>query len=328
MDQGAAACSIGWFAERDIDTWLAEELRTNPRFCDRLLAYVNLPNAIVPAVRALVSIMDDHGRETDVEALFTTRDGKTVTLLVENKIKAGFQTNQMIDYAKRGARGQREGKWDAFRVLVFAPAYRNIGRGLPASVQVLTFEEAAGWLRSEQPCERAAYRASFLERAATANIVSVETENPFIGIWWKAVYEMLGREFGGFFVNDRKRLPKNMYVNPKCAGMPKYLRLDLKGDQGRVELNFAGCDQYSLREAMRALGTSKYLVVQYAKGASLQISDLTPYQISDGLGVIETSVRSSYRAAKDILTFWRSKQATFDEMMNALQSDRSSQGDG
>src|SRR4051794_22915196 len=84
MGQAATTCSIGWFAERDIDIWLAEELRTNPRFCRRLLAHLNLADMVVPAIRALVSVMDDHGRETDVEALFTNREGEKVAVLVEN----------------------------------------------------------------------------------------------------------------------------------------------------------------------------------------------------------------------------------------------------
>jgi len=47
--------------------------------------------------------MDDAGRETDVEALFYNPSGQTVALLVENKIKAGFQSNQLIDYLARRA---------------------------------------------------------------------------------------------------------------------------------------------------------------------------------------------------------------------------------
>jgi hypothetical protein len=38
-----------------------------------------------------------------VEALFYNPSGQTVALLVENKIKAGFQSNQLIDYLARRA---------------------------------------------------------------------------------------------------------------------------------------------------------------------------------------------------------------------------------
>jgi hypothetical protein len=315
-------CSIDWFDERDIDVWMAEELRTNPIFCTTLLAHLGLEDVVVPAAKTRISVMDDHGRETDVEASFTMESGKTAALLIENKIKAGFQADQMTDYVKRGELGIRDGKWDLVQVLVFAPRYRNmVAVGLPASVKTLTFEEAASWLRSQRPAERALYRASFLERASSANVVSIETVNPFIGVWWRAVYEMLEREFATFFVADRKRLPKNTYVNPKCAGMPKYLRLDLKGNQGKVELNFSNCSQQKLHEVVSSLKNSRFQVVQYPKGASIQISNLVPYQISDGIEVIETSVRSSYQTAKDLLTFWQTNRAIFDRMMVSIAAE-------
>jgi len=309
-------CSVAWFAEHDIDIWLAEELRTNPAFGKSILAKLEIVGASVPAYKTRVSVMDDAGRETDVEALFYIPSGQTVALLVENKIKAGFQPNQMIDYLDRGRRGIKEGKWAAFLVLVFAPAYRNMAAAnLPASIRTLTFEEAASWLRTGTDDDRNTYRASFLERAAKINVVSIETENPFVAQWWIAVYEMLSREFGDFFITSRKTIPRTTYVNARCAGMAPYLRLDLKGSQGQVELCFNNCTKQKLEYLTQKIKPENVRVVEYPKAAALQISGMDKYLISDGLEVIDTRVRTSYQAGKDLLLFWQSNRQLFDDAM-------------
>jgi hypothetical protein len=105
-------CDIHWFAERDIDVWLAEELRFNAGFARWFLDKLGLPSTTsVPAYRTRVSVVEGTPRETDVEALFRTSDGETVAVLIEDKIKAGFQREQMEDYVKRGVRGKERGYW-------------------------------------------------------------------------------------------------------------------------------------------------------------------------------------------------------------------------
>jgi hypothetical protein len=74
-EQIGMSCDIGWFAEQDIDIWLAEELRVNGPFANWFLAKVGKTADIsVPAYRTRVSILDGGGRETDVEALFRLSD--------------------------------------------------------------------------------------------------------------------------------------------------------------------------------------------------------------------------------------------------------------
>jgi hypothetical protein len=97
--------------------------------------------------------------------------------------------------------------------------------------------------------------------------------------------------------------------------MPTYLRLDLKGNQGKVELNFKDCSQQQLLDLVASTNASCFQAVQYPKGASLQVSGLVPYQISDGIEAVDTSVRSSYQVAKDLLTFWQTNRTMFDGAM-------------
>ena len=118
------SCDVTWFAERDIDVFLAEELRTNEYFCRWFLSKLARADAVsAPAYRTRVSAPDDAGRETDVEALFRTLRGDIHAVFIENKIKAGFQPNQMEDYLDRAERGKRDGKWK------FLSSYLRLGTG-------------------------------------------------------------------------------------------------------------------------------------------------------------------------------------------------------
>ena len=160
-----AVCELTSFAERDIDVWLAEELRFNASFCRWFLEQVGVaPIPSLPAYRCLVSVTDETGREDDVQAFFRLPNGGTFALLVEDKIKAAFQPNQMEDYLERGHKGVRLSSWNAFAVVVFAPSYRQLY--VPDEVKIIKFDAAAKALQEGAlNYERIEYRATFLQQA-------------------------------------------------------------------------------------------------------------------------------------------------------------------
>lgn len=318
-----ADCDIHWFAERDIDVWLAEELKFNAGFARWFLNKLGQPSSMsVPAYRTRVSVVE--GRETDVEALFRTAEGSTFAVLVEDKIKAGFQTNQMEDYVERGKLGTKRGNWSGFAVAVFAPRYRMpFPKALPPTVVALEFEEAAKRIASSEPHDaRAIYRARFIERAAQPKVIVAENENQFLAQWWKAVDDLIREQFGDFFVIDRKSFPSTTYVNAKCVNMPAYLRLDLKGDQGEVALAFIGFPLNDLKSLVAPLELNGVVVDQKNrnKDPALRIANLPKFRIDDGLES-ETMHRvlTSYSAAHKLLSFWKSNRLLFDDAAARLR---------
>ena len=73
------SCDVIWFAERDIDLWLAEELRVNSAFASWFLEMIgNTCPVSVPASRTRTSVLDEVWRETDVEALFSLPGKKKI----------------------------------------------------------------------------------------------------------------------------------------------------------------------------------------------------------------------------------------------------------
>jgi hypothetical protein len=132
---------------------------------------------------------------------------------------------------------------------------------------------------------------------------------------------MVRREFGNFFVIERQRFPKTVFVNPKCSNMPSYLRLDLKGSQGEVDLAFKNFSKDVLSLLVFSIKPEDLDVVGNKKSAALQIGNLPKFQISDGLEIIQDRVRDSYRAAHKLLSFWRANRILFDNANSKSPSD-------
>lgn len=303
-------CQIHWFAERDIDLWLAEELRVNSAFARWLLDRAGLPNnVLVPANRTRVSVSADN-RETDVEAIFQSADGSQVAVFIENKIKANFQLNQMEDYVKRGEAGKSAGKWKDFAVIVFAPLYRMFS--LPANVIRVHFEDAVQFLEQQRSDNvRTSYRAQFLKRAAERQIIVAENIDQAIVEWWQAANAMVRREFGDVF--SPVAPCKTTYIAPRFLDQPPYLRLEIKGSQGEVALVFRDFSEPALRTIIEnELDDIAVVRKPQWKDPVLQVGDLDGFEISDGIEVIETRVKSAYNAANRLINFWKTNKTVFD----------------
>jgi len=188
---------------------------------------------------------------------------------------------------------------------------------LPDGVRSISFEEAAKAIRTDGADPRAEYRAAFLEQAAKGKIIALGDYDPFRAQWWNAVDAMIRREFGGFFVNDRTAFPKTTYVNPKCADMAGYLRVDLKGHLGEVDLAFKNVPMDILSPLLDSIKPANTKLVQNGKSVALRINKLEPFLVSDGLDVIESRVLPAYSAAHELLRFWKENRQTFDQVVSS-----------
>ena len=307
-------CGIHKFVERDIDMLLAEELRVSPPFGKWIMSKFGLAESLIfPAVGTNVSVVED-GSEADVVATFGTKDGSLHRLFIENKIDAILMHEQLERYVRRGDGEIRRGLVKAYSVLFFTPS-SYFCSVLPPGVEQLSFEHAAEFLVSQDEI-RSHYRASLLTKAlplrsAIARDAHVVETDPYIKEWWDRVYLMLEREFPGFFIHKTK-YPRSVYFAPETPGQAGYLRVDFKGQKGEVDLAFKNVpaetlqDQVSLTEAMP--GT----IVSNGKSSAIQITGLQKFVISDGFDVIDTKVLAAYRAAHDLLTYWKTNRAVFE----------------
>jgi hypothetical protein len=308
-------CCVSWFAERDIDVWLAEELRLNDVFSRWVLERVGAPATVnTPASECRISVVQ--GRETDVEAVFERSDGGRFALLVEDKIKAAFQPNQMEDYFRRGEIGKNEGRWREFAVLVFAPAYRQCTAGNCAGATTMSFEQAVDFLRSRQSENlRIVYRTEFLEKASLPKAIVASDTADAESKWWAEVSKRVAAEFGDFLAPQSPTI--DSYVSPRWSGQPPYLRLDIKGRNGEVALALKGFSESDARGLM-ALPASEGLAVvkkpMWKDPAICVLGGFQKYEVLQDISEAWPGIHAAYSGAFRLYDFWRSHRETFDRL--------------
>ncbi|AMN39057.1 hypothetical protein [Rhodoplanes sp. Z2-YC6860] len=305
-------CEIRGFVERDIDLWLAEELRVNDLFalwfCDHARPSSQLPCSAV--LRTRVSVMTENG-ETDVEAIFLTSDGRKLALLVENKVEHSLTEDQLERYYARGRYGVNHGLWNDFRVIVFAPAsklssYENLIRNTPT----VSFEDAAAFISKSSLDRRATYRAQFLDRASVRHELESEGSDAFRLAFWKGLFEDVERRYPNYF-SFPIRYPKTTYIAANPIGAPKYFRIDLKGNLGEVDLSFNNENPLPLMTFLESKMPDSVAVVFKRRSIALQITGLPKFHVADGVEAIDKALQA-FAAAYELSEFWKVHRTFFD----------------
>ena len=153
-------CDVSGFQERDIDIFLAEELRVNPEFSRWFVqAGGSGFECEHPATKVKINVVED-GSEADVAALFQDTSGRTYRLFVENKITAGKMPEQLERYVRRAKNESERGFTSGWAIKLFSPC-TYWDRDCPDGVQNITFEDAAQFLRRSSDDLRTAYNVYF-----------------------------------------------------------------------------------------------------------------------------------------------------------------------
>lgn len=306
-----AYCEIRSFVERDIDLWLAEELRVNGPFSVWFGSHAKPPSELRgPAQRTRISVMGENG-ETDVEATFLTIDGRRLGLLVENKIEHLLTVDQLERYYARGRYGVGGDIWDDFRVMVFAPAIKLAKYAKAIGVtSAVSFEDAAAFISANSSDVRAAYRAQFLHRASVRHEIESEGADAFRVAFWKGLYEAVERLYPNYF-SFPVAYPKTTYIAANSVGAPKYFRLDLKGNVGEVDLSFSNINPGPLITFLVSEMPKSATLVFNKRSIALQIKGLPKFYVGDGVGATDKALQA-FAAAHTLLEFWKANRIFFD----------------
>src|SRR6266481_4416299 len=149
--------------ERDVDLILAEEFYANSQFVTWVLGKTrSFGGTIANVVEVQVSLTEDQ-RESDLVVILEKEDKTRIALLVEDKIDAAFQPDQLEGYQSRGQNGIGEKKWLHFEVILCAPSNYMARSSIADKFDVtLEYESIASWMRANVVGPRGEYKASFL----------------------------------------------------------------------------------------------------------------------------------------------------------------------
>ncbi|RTL77231.1 MAG: hypothetical protein EKK35_17860 [Bradyrhizobiaceae bacterium] len=308
-------CEIRSFSERDIDIWLAEELRNSGVFAQWFVDQIGeMAEATFPSKSVQVSVAAEDG-ETDVQALFDLVDGGTLAVLVENKIEHAITADQIRRYENRARHGIVERRWQQSRIVIFAPTGKiEQYRDIIGNTSTISFEAAGAFLRDIAPDQRSLYRAEFILRASEKWPIEANGADQFRVKFWDSLYQMVDRNFDGYFALGPKRYPKTTFISVYSSGVkkPRYCRLDLKGHMGEVDLAF---DSVKLAELTAFLQTTKpaNAVIALNKGSvALRIKGLDKFTVAEGFTSAESKASEAFKAARTLLTFCNSHRSFLD----------------
>lgn len=301
--------------ERDVDVWLAEELRVNPRFAGWFLQSVApRQDASLPAIRTNVSAVSEYG-ETDVEVLFELNSGGRLGLLVENKIGHTITDEQLGRYDERGNYGVANGLWQSFVVAVFAPD-SILARHVTALVgrPSISFESAAKFLVSSASDPRSIYRAEFIQAASMKESIGSLAADAERVLFWTQFYKLAEEEHKGVFAFKLNNYPKTAFIAANPPNAPKYLRLDLKGGMGEIDITFTNMQPGRLITLLeeRKPGHTK---LAFNKGSiALRVDRLKRFRVADGFERSRAAMLEALNVADGLVKFWSSNRADIDRL--------------
>jgi hypothetical protein len=140
--------------EVHIDFLLEEEFSVDLNFLQRFIEAAGQHGAPLQVQRVEHSVSDNHG-EADLIVVYQEVEGSgdRVAILIEDKIRAGFQPRQPDRYHERGESGKGI-RWNRYWTCLIAPksyARSNSDHGFDA---VVTLEQITEWIAATEPKRR------------------------------------------------------------------------------------------------------------------------------------------------------------------------------
>ncbi|HEV7411616.1 MAG TPA: hypothetical protein VGO01_24295 [Bradyrhizobium sp.] len=304
--------------ERDVDIVLAEEFYANPNFAAWVLNYTrSFADASAEVAEVHVSLSDNSG-ESDLTVIYQRADGSRFALLIEDKIDAGFQPDQLGRYRKRGNAGVAEARWKSFEVLLFAPgAY--IQRTVVAEQfdAAISYEDIANCIRDLLPGPRGKYRAEFLTDAAPRGASAyVKIKDEMTDDFWLAAFNLACREFPKLEAKRPDYARNTNWIIFRPQGFPARISIDLKGGRGYADLTFQGIIWDVLESTARSLIAPDMLIRPTGKSSAIALK-IEPFAVADGLDVIETKIRSGFEACERLVLLYRQHRSVLEPLVRS-----------
>ena len=301
--------------ERDIDLLLAEELEVNAAFALWLKARTKFSGNEGTIAGVFVSRSDNLG-ESDLVAVYRRPDGTCFAILIEDKVDAPIQPDQASRYRLRAERSIQRGEFDAFTVILCAPAfYIDNSTGAGSFDGTVSFEDIADCL-AEDDSPRSRYRAAFLRTAAVRRVNNwVREVDDATESFWRAAYEIAAKEFPILEMKPLKVTKGSSWINFRphfMPTMPRRIYVSVKGDRGFMDLTFSGTSCDIFHDLVAHLLESDMTVHQTAASTAirLQTSGFTP---EDGLENGVPKVRKAFESCSRLIRFYRTNRVALDE---------------
>jgi hypothetical protein len=233
--------TLGGICEQDLDFFFLEEVLVNSSFRTWLLSKVpGWPTTFSDLAYAGRSIQHPNG---ELDLMFTFQDlaGDQACLLMENKINAGYQRDQLLRYQRRASELLVSGGFGHVAVALLAP--RAYASGSSGKVDaMISYEDVEGWLSSQVPDERTSYKLCFVRTALEkhASGYNPDSDQPVTDFWQAYWREARSRAPELEMRNPATKPAGAGFVWFSCSDLPGDLKICHKLSKGHVDLHFPG----------------------------------------------------------------------------------------
>lgn len=261
--------------EKEIDFLLAEEFASSPTFASLFLrTFEAFKDSNFTVKKVYRSHTDSYG-ESDLEVYLTDEADQRIVLLIENKVAAQFQTNQLQRYKKRGETYLRQDKCDDYKIILVAPKeYSNDFDSLEVDGYVF-YEDIRNWLKQGAVnSNRCKFKIALLDRAVQKakhgyQLIEDETASQFWINYWHLVNDLAP------ILNmprPSKKPSGSSFVYFYPPNLPSRLSLIHKFTYGNVDLQISRAANKTgiLRESMSEIITGRVSIQQAGKSAVIR----------------------------------------------------------
>jgi len=234
--------TIAGVLERDTDLLLLEEFIASHDFTSWFVSQIGFMDAATAYVADAKRSVTHSTGESDLEILLIDDAKRSFGILIENKVRAGFQPMQALRYRERAENYKKNGKFSDYRTVLVAPASYFSGdlKGFDARVN---YEDIVEWFSlSTTIGNRRQYKLALLHSAIEKftfgyQAVADDAVTAFWHSYWKFAREMAPE----FEMPEPSSKPaRSSFIYFIRAKMPKETVLCHKLTHGFFDIEFAG----------------------------------------------------------------------------------------
>jgi hypothetical protein len=314
--------------ELHIDFLLEEEFAGNPSFLGQFLEIAGRADPEATILYVERSVPDMVG-ETDLLVIYTQAHAagvSRVALLIEDKVRAGFQPRQAERYRCRGEAGIGK-SWDQFWTCLVAPQlyFASAGtRGFDAGVSL----ERIKTLFSPNDSQRAMFKQQVVENAITKALTLGPQQTDDTVSRFRAEYHACFSSFfakGFLAVTMTAPAPAwkgETWFRIKSHALPKRAYIMHKAPEGYVDLAFRDTDAARLKSAVPGLPLSQGMsVVQTGKSAAIRLC-VEPITNFSSFELVRATVENALDCVASLLNWFIVNQKPIEHIMSLEPSKK------
>ncbi len=298
--------NISGVSERDIDLLLLEEFIASQIFQNLFLEKSKFKNLDLSFIEAQRSVTDSTG-ESDLEIYFKNNQNEVFILMIENKVNANFQKDQLQRYHQRGNNYKNHNKATDFDTILVAPKsfHNNENKGFDFRVN---YEEIIEYFNNQVNLgARSSYKILLLNSAIEKGTLGYQMEaDTSVSNFWKDYWNLTLSEAKELYMDEPTLKPStSSFIYFRNANLPKEVDLVHKLTHGYFDLQFRGMGEQLniMRDKYLDILESNMKIVKAGKSASIRIQ-VPKLAMADSLESQEEKVLNCLAEGKKLLKWF------------------------